>query len=515
MSKLKYIRIAFSLFFFTILFLAFLGIPALLPSWELLELSTFPQFVPSALRVTSIGFIAFGFILVTLFVFMFGRFYCSTFCPLGTMQDLVARIGKKFRKRKIYRYSKPFNILRYCILAIVILSLFTGSIFLLDLLDPYSNFGKIVSGIFRPMAIFSNDAISKFLELLNNYWLTPVGLKNYAIAAFIYSCILFSVIVIMSAFRGRLFCNTICPVGTLLGLFSKFSIYKINIDQTHCNRCGKCSTSCKAECIDLKIQNVDFDRCVGCYNCIKVCPENSIGFKKFTKKKSEDTDESKRTFVGNIAGLIVGGATISTQLNATEIVSKTENKIKIKRNYPVSPPGSYSLPNFTSHCTACHLCVSTCPTQVLKPSFLEYGFTGMLMPHMSFTESFCNYDCTKCSEVCPTGAIIPININQKKSIQIGKVVFVRDNCIVITEGTSCGACSEHCPTKAVQMVPYKGFVTIPQTNIDICVGCGACEFACPSHPFKAIYIDGNHTHKTAFKPKEEKINEAIPEEFPF
>jgi ferredoxin len=516
MSKLKYFRIITSLFFFIILFLAFIGIPALLPSWELLELSTFPQFIPSVLRFTALGFMIFGFIVVIIFVLLFGRFYCSTFCPMGTLQDIISRISIKFKKKKIYRYSKPFNILKYSIIIIVILSLFTGSIFLLDLLDPYSNFGKIISGLFRPVAILANDSVSKFLEIFNIYWISPVDLKNYALTSFIVSLIIFTVILVMSASRGRLFCNTICPVGTLLGLISKISVFKIKIDKTKCNRCGKCSTKCKAECIDIKTQKVDFDRCVGCYNCISVCPENGINFLPSIKKEATSTtDESKRKFFGNIAGLVVGSVAIASQAKAQEHKSKTENKVPVKRNFPVSPPGSYSLANFTSHCTACHLCVSTCPTQVLKPSFLEYGVTGMLMPHLSFDDSFCNYDCTKCSEVCPTGAINPINIGQKKAIQIGKVVFIKENCVVYTDETSCGACAEHCPTSAVHMVPYKGFVTIPETNIDICVGCGACEFACPAYPHKAIFIDGNKVHKTAFKPKEEKIKEGTPEEFPF
>jgi polyferredoxin len=515
MSKLKYIRLAFSLAFFIILFFAFLGIPALIPSWGLLEISTFPQFIPSALRFTALGFMIFGFIFVTVFVFLFGRFYCSTFCPLGTMQDIISRIALKFRKKKIYRYSKPFNWLRYSIIVLVILSLFTGSIYLLTILDPYSNFGKIISGIFRPIAILVNDSLAKGLEVLNNYWISPVGMKNYGLASFVFPFLLLLSLLIIASLRGRLFCNTVCPVGTLLGLFSKFSLFKIKIDQSACTRCGKCSSKCKAECIDVKSKNIDFDRCVGCYNCLSVCPENGINFRLSKKNNITPMDESKRSFFGNIAGLVVGTSLVAVQAKANEHESNTDNKIPVKKKLPVSPPGSYSIENFTSHCTACHLCVSTCPTQVLKPSFLEYGFTGMLMPHMSFSDSFCNYNCTKCSEVCPTGAINPINTDQKKAIQIGKVIFIKENCVVYTDETACGACSEHCPTKAVHMVPYKGFVTIPETDQNICVGCGACEFACPAKPNKAIFVDGNKVHQTAFKPKEEKIKEGVPEEFPF
>jgi ferredoxin len=138
-----------------------------------------------------------------------------------------------------------------------------------------------------------------------------------------------------------------------------------------------------------------------------------------------------------------------------------------------------------------------------------------MQPYLDFNESFCNYECTTCSEVCPTGAILPVHGEAKMNIQIGKVVFIKTNCIVKTEEKSCGACSEHCPTKAVRMVPYKGALTIPQTDQSICVGCGACEYACPAEPEKAIYVEGNPVHRTAFMFKDEKPNEAAPQEFPF
>src|SRR5690606_11950437 len=108
---------------------------------------------------------------------------------------------------------------------------------------------------------------------------------------------------------------------------------------------------------------------------------------------------------------------------------------------------------------------------------LEYGFVGMMMPRLDNTKGFCNFECTKCSEICPTAAILPVSKEAKKTLQIGRVHFAKRHCIVESEGTACGSCSEHCPTQAVYMVPYKDDLTIPETNPDICVGCGACEYA--------------------------------------
>jgi len=136
---------------------------------------------------------------------------------------------------------------------------------------------------------------------------------------------------------------------------------------------------------------------------------------------------------------------------------------------------------------------------------------------MDYKTNYCNYDCTACSQVCPTAAILPLTAKYKKNIQIGKAKFIEDNCIVKTENTACGACSEHCPTKAVLMVDYKGNLKIPEITNKYCVGCGACEFACPTKPYKAIYVDGNLEHQTAEKKPVEKLDQKIDykEEFPF
>ena len=180
-----------------------------------------------------------------------------------------------------------------------------------------------------------------------------------------------------------------------------------------------------------------------------------------------------------------------------------------------TPPGSHNRHHFTGACTACHLCVSACPTGVLKPSLFEYGVFGMMQPFMDYDASFCNHECVRCTEICPNGAILPLTVEEKLTTQIGIVRFEKQNCIVVTEGTSCGSCSEHCPTKAVRMVPYMDELTIPEITPDICVGCGACEYACPVTPYKAIVVDGLLEHQLAQRPEEEELDEKPLEDFPF
>jgi len=167
------------------------------------------------------------------------------------------------------------------------------------------------------------------------------------------------------------------------------------------------------------------------------------------------------------------------------------------RQMPISPPGALATRHLLKHCTSCHLCISKCPSKVLKPAFMEYGIGGIMQPLMSFERGFCNFNCTTCSTVCPNHALKPLTKEAKRKTQVGYVVFIEDICIVHTKGRNCGACAEHCPTQAVKMIPYKGGLTIPKINTEICVGCGGCEFICPVTPYKAIYVEGNAVHKEA------------------
>jgi len=141
----------------------------------------------------------------------------------------------------------------------------------------------------------------------------------------------------------------------------------------------------------------------------------------------------------------------------------------------------------------------------------------MLQPRLDNIAGFCNFECKVCGDVCPTGAILPLELEKKKLVQLGKAKFIEDNCIVKTEKTDCGACSEHCPTKAVHMIPYEGKLVIPEVREKYCIGCGACEYACPVTPYRAIYVEGNSIHIAAEKNTELKVekNVNLKEEFPF
>jgi ferredoxin len=514
-SYLRWVRIAVSLLFFLAVSFLFLDIFGVVPTVHYDKIILL-QFIPSAVSfLGGAGFMAAGFILFMLLSLVFGRVYCSSICPLGTLQDIIIYTGRKLRKKRRYKFSASRKVLRYSILAAVIILLITGNIILVNFLDPYSNTGRILTGIVKPMIYLANNLAARTLEFFNVYALYPKNIKVFSWPGFISGSVFLVTIIIMSLKKERLFCNTLCPAGALMGIASKFSLVKIEIHKDSCSGCGLCERVCKANCINAKEMTVDFERCVGCYNCFTVCPREGVIFTNYFKRKRKYFSSSKREFIKKTAVYFLGLTGIAS---AQTIVPTKESKIPEGRKNPTSPPGAGSTGHFNDYCTACHLCVSACPTGVLQPSFLEYGFLGMLQPRMDFKKGFCNFECTACLDVCPTEAIFKKDLNTKKLIQTGKAKFIKDNCIVETEKKDCGACSEHCPTKAVVMVPVPNtFLLIPEVTEEYCTGCGACEYACPTKPYKAIYVEGNPVHQLAKKKKVEKIDEEVDlkEEFPF
>jgi len=514
--KLRIFRIAVAVLFLVSLMLIFLDLKDYLPGW-FREVFLFLQFIPSTLNfITTSAWLSLGFIVVLILTLLFGRVYCSFICPLGILQDLISRISNLFRKRnKRFSFLKARNILRYGFLIISLVAVISGFIVFLGWLDPFSIFGRFMTHAVRPIVIYINNGIASVLFSSNIYWLAPVEFRAFSWASLGAVAVLMTVVIWMSAAYGRLYCNTICPVGTLLGLFSRFSFFKIKLDQATCNSCGLCQKACKAGCINAKDKSVDMSRCIACFNCLTACQSNGVLYNSTSNIRSLESDESRRNFLVKTTTLLLTGAGLTKVFAQPE--SSNPTQIAEQKEFPVSPPGSKSIDRFTSKCVACHLCVSICPKQVLQPSLFEYGLKGFLQPRMDYHTSYCNFDCTLCGEVCPTGAILPLTLEQKHVEQIGKVVFIRRNCIVRTDLTDCGACSEHCPTKAVEMVPWRRVLLIPKVHPEICIGCGACEFACPTKPYKAIYVDGNNIHQIAQKPEiiEQDATQASGDDFPF
>lgn len=515
-SYLRNIRKVISVIFLLLIAIVFLDITYILPS-KFINYVTYLQFIPSAITFFNLLIpTSIGFIIVLVLTLLFGRVYCSSICPLGTLQDLSSNAAIKINRKKKFVFTKEYFWLRYSVFALVILSIISGSLLFVNLTDPYSNAGRIFAQLFNPLLVYINNLAAFTLEKFNIYFIYPIEIKAFYSIAALFPLLFLAIVLYLSYKRGRLYCNTICPVGTLLGLISKFTIFKLKIDKASCEGCGLCARVCKAECIEKISKEIDFSRCVVCFNCTDVCPSDSINFQFMNNiNPKQNTDTSRRKFLSRTSKYFI--ALSSTAISQIKIIPKKQSKVEVKKTNYVSPPGSKTIDHFNNNCTACHLCITACPTKVLQPSITEFGIFNIFQPFMDYKTSFCNYDCVVCSQVCPTSAISAVTGEQKKNIQIGKANFVKENCIVETENTACGACSEHCPTKAVMMVDYKGNLKIPEVTNKYCVGCGACEYACPTTPYKAIYVDGNSVHQIAEKKPTEKLDQNIDykEEFPF
>jgi ferredoxin len=460
------------------------------------------------------GSASIGLFVIVLLTFLFGRVYCSTICPLGVLQDIIIRVSKKINRRRSFRFKRPSYVIHYTIFIVSTVLALCGSVVLLNLLEPFTNYGRIISNLINPALISVKNI---FVNIFGFLWFSNTPILNLNMISMIASVLFLLLIVYMSYFHGRLFCNLLCPAGAFLGLISRFTVFKIVIDHSNCKECGLCERVCKADCIDSDSKKIEFAACIGCFNCLSGCPTKGMSFKSRWNKKSiyavkVDIDRRKvlLTSVAPIIGLLSAGKRHRNS-NGSNNSGYEENK-----HIPITPPGSAGVKKYSNLCTACHLCVSSCPTQVLVPSVFEYGLAGLFQPKMDYDKSYCNYDCVLCGQVCPTGAILPLTPENKKLTQIGRAVFNKNDCVVVRNQTDCGACSEHCPTKAVDMVPY-GELVIPQVNDIYCIGCGACEHVCPASPDKAIYVIANNIHLTAQKPESKKIEPSFDsdQDFPF
>lgn len=486
------------------------------------------QIVP-ALLLPALWVILFNVVLAV----AFGRIYCSVICPAGVLQDVINRlycIGKTKKKGKMrFSYHPPVDKLRYGLAGLTLIAGGLGFTTLLALLDPYSNFGRIAANLFRPLVMWANNGASHVLESMDNYSLYQVSVKTATVAGVTGGAIALGLFVGLTVWRGRLFCNTLCPVGAVLSLLSKFSLFRISFDPALCNSCGSCERSCKAEAVDSKAMTVDASRCVTCFNCTSTCPKQGLKYRfapVFGKKGGSETDEVKPTAtLGSRRQFISTGVTVAASIPMIAAMAQHEetvvnadpalDNIDYDDLEPVTPPGSGSLKAFRDKCTGCHICVVRCPTQVLRPAGFEFGLDYLLRPHCAFVSSYCNYDCMVCSEVCPSGAISLASVEDKHTTQVGVATFNKNRCVVNTNGTDCGACAEHCPTTAVHMVPYTGTLTIPQVEPELCIGCGGCESICPVRPLRAIVVVSNASHQRIEPLKEEEAEQIEAEEFAF
>ncbi len=487
---LKKIRIAAAAVFFVGITLLFLNLAAVLQPW----LGWMPkiQFLPAVMAL-DLGVI----IALVLLTLLFGRFYCSVVCPMGVFQDVVSLLSARRKGKKArFRWSPEVKWLRYGVWVLFVAALIAGVHAFVSLLAPYSAYGRMVQTLFAPAHL----------------WSRSVSVVVIAIVTLVAVAVL--------AWRGgRTYCNTICPVGTTLSFFSRFALFRPVIDSSKCRNCHACERHCKASCIRIPEHTIDSSRCVDCFDCLDNCKFGAIRYrfayagktagkddataspgngKSFRKAAGDVPDSGRRAFA--ISAVAAAGALTAEKVfgqakkldgGLAEIIPKQ----KPERTEVLTPFGSKGVKEFYRHCTACQLCVSACPNNVLRPST---DLSRLMQPEMSYERGYCRPECVKCSQVCPAGAILPITPEEKTALHVGTAVVDRDLCVVNRDGVSCGNCARHCPVGAILMVrkdpDNPDSLRIPAVNEERCIGCGACEYLCPSRPISAIHVNGRTVH---------------------
>ena len=365
-----------------------------------------------------------GILVVT---FLFGRFYCSVICPFGILQEILDTLP---RRKNSAPPDLPF--LRYAIAGCVFGALAAGWSCGMLLFDPYSNFGRILV----PFTV--GGAVS------------------------------LAAIILLTLWKRRIFCTAICPVGTLLGAVAARGIFRLEIGD-ECIRCGLCRRACPAAAIDPETKAVDDERCLRCLECVAACPRGCISFIA-ARRSVPAEDPSRRAFFRRCAALTVGAAA------GALLASFRRNTPKLR----FLPPGAGDPERFAARCTACQLCVANCPEKIIRPAS---GGDGPVFLDPEYGK--CRYDCNRCSQICPTGALLPLSLARKQHTRIGIARIDVDRCIVLRDGEPCGDCAEACPVGAISLRPDGTPGPVDGTR---CIGCGACRETCPAFPVKAVEL---------------------------
>lgn len=355
------------------------------------------------------------FLIIAGLTFFCGRIYCSLFCPLGILQEITGFIKQKLIKKQC-REQINFP-LKYFIAAIVWGILLGGSTIAIKYIEPYTIFGSAMTG-----TIFGITAVV--------------------------------LVIIAVLLKDRIFCTNFCPVGTILGLISKISLNKIYISEV-CVSCGQCERNCPSGCINSKEKKVDNETCIKCLKCLEVCPKGGIKFGIAPKKDVKFSIKRRQLIIAGTA-LALFGSMIKAGI---EIKDKIVEKLKDV----ILPPGAVNKETFFNKCLNCNLCVENCPQKILVKANDEYGAV-----HIDYSKGVCDYNCHKCSEVCPSGAIKKLTLEEKQKTRIAMAMINEDKC------SQCGECVKACPVHAIIKENGKP----PVLNAMKCIGCGNCKKAC-------------------------------------
>ena len=451
-------------------------------------------------------------LLPTLF---FGRFFCGWICPMGTLQHFVGTRkseSKRGKQRIESNRYKRWQTIKYVVLLAGLAAAVFGSM-VIGTIDPFSLLVRSLGLSLLPAANIATRALLVPMEhshvtVIKNFGaflhtglqMTVLDLRQAHFDQSIVFGILFLIILFASMRVTRFWCRAICPLGALLGAVSRWSILGLHKDASSCDKCNRCLLDCQGG--DDPVGGVPWRKseCLMCMNCVGSCPHSTLEFRLFRNEKEVASPDlgRRRTVTGIAAGVA-----------AVPILRANTGLGKSRHERLLRPPGSVEEPDFLSRCIRCGECMKVCPNNSLHPTLTEAGLEGLWTPTLVPKIGYCEPSCVLCSEVCPTGAIWQITPKEKgwvaggatqksQPVRLGTAFYDRGRCLPWALATECIVCEEWCPVspKAIyveeaQVIDSAGNTkTLKQPRVDPsrCVGCGACEYACPLQDKPAVYV---------------------------
>lgn len=428
-------------------------------------------------------------LLLIALTFLLGRFFCGWFCPLGSLFDLF---GWPLRRAESQFVGWPKA--KYYLLAALVVAAFCG-LQLLGLLDPLSIFLRSLTLALNPVWNLLFNGLFDWLYQADLPLLSPAADLVYPLfrdflLAFrqpifllgIFTAAVLVSLILLERLQPRFWCRNICPLGALLGLCARHSLLQ-RAPQTDCDDCQSCSSSCRmGATVDISAQGAE---CIRCLDCLDFCPNQRVEF-RFANKKSCSFDLSRRTLLAaSVSGAVLAPLAAAAPLSANY------------RDDLIRPPGAVAEEEFLRRCIRCGECMKVCIGSALHPDLLRGGAFSLWSPVLVARLGYCEYDCTLCGQVCPTGAITLLKVEEKRKTKIGLAVIDKDRCLPFARGEECLVCEEHCPTGKKAIVFDRRKVLVgsepkemlqPRILTELCIGCGICETRCPVVGRSAIII---------------------------